>query len=511
MGLNQIPSKGGVPGGNTASRPSSPVIGDTYYDGTVGALLIYDGTKWVPCSAPASQPSIAVADVGDVAYGTVKASVTFTEGTLGGKANGFSAIQNSVTTTSTSNPVVVTFAGNPGSYSFTGTTYNAYGTSPVSESVSQTLTSKPQAPTIGTATAKDARISLEFTAGATGGKAITNYQYSIDGGTTYTAFSPAQTTSPLNITGLTNNQAYTVRIKAVNANGVSGASDASNEATPVPLVITGGTKVTSGGYTYHTFTSSGDFFLQGETITSADILVVAGGAGGAGFNGGGGGAGGLLQFTGQTITPGTYTVTVGSGGNGGGQNWYSLGGSGGNSRFGSLTECIGGGGGRGYNAQDGYSAASGGSGGGGGFINGSGASGTAGQGYSGGNSTGHTGNYNGGSGGGGGAGGPGGNSTYATNIGGVGGIGKTSALINAMGAATGTGQLSGGNYYFAGGGAGNNAESLGGLGGGAQSGGGTNPRSGTANTGGGGGGNDSNPGAGAGGSGIVIVRYAEIV
>ena len=55
-----------------------------------------------------------------------------------------------------------------------------------------------------------------------------------------------------------------------------------------------------------------------------------------------------------------------------------------------------------------------------------------------------------------GAGGAGGNSTYATSTGGVGGIGATSALINAMGTATGYGQLSSGNYYFAGGGAGNN-------------------------------------------------------
>jgi hypothetical protein len=510
MGLNQIPSKGGVPGGNTASRPSSPVIGDTYYDGQVGALVIYDGTSWVPCSAPASKPTIAVTDVGDVAYGTVKASVAFTEGTLGGKANGFSVIQNSVTTTSTSNPIVVTFSGNPGSYSFTGTSYNAFGTSPVSESVSQTLTSRPQAPTIGTATGGDSELTVTFTAGATGGKSITNYQYSIDGGTTYTAFSPAQTTSPLTVTGLTNGTPYTVKIKAVNANGVGAASDASNEVTPIPIEVTGGTITTTGGYTYHAFTSNGTFAVQGITL-NADILVVAGGAGGAGFSaGGGGGAGGLLTFTGQSLSAGNYTVTVGSGGSGGPQNWYSLGGSGGNSRFGSLTECIGGGGGRGYNAADGYAAASGGSGGGGGLISGAPGSGTAGQGNSGGYGSGHTGNYVGGGGGGGGAGATGGNAPGGgSQTGGAGGIGATSALINAMGAATGKGQLSGGNYYFAGGGSGYR-NTAGGLGGGGK---GDNndgvPFIGTANTGGGGGG--SNESGGAGGSGIVIVRYAEIV
>ena len=52
MGLSQIPSKGGVPSGNTASRPGSPVIGDTYYNGQLEVLEIYNGTQWKPVSAP---------------------------------------------------------------------------------------------------------------------------------------------------------------------------------------------------------------------------------------------------------------------------------------------------------------------------------------------------------------------------------------------------------------------------------------------------------------------------
>lgn len=513
MGLQQIPSKGGVPGGNTASRPSSPITGDTYYDGQAGALLIYDGTKWVPCSAPASQPTISIADVGTVDYGTVRASVTFTEGTLGGKANGYTAIQGSTTATSTSNPVTITVSGNPGSYSFTGTSYNAFGTSPVSEAVSQTLTSRPAAPTIGTATGGDRKLTVTFTAGATGGKSITNYQYSVDGGTTYTAFSPAQTTSPLTVSGLTNETAYTVKIKAVNANGAGAASDASNEVTPLPVVITGGTITTTGGYTYHAFTSNGTFSVQGAVL-DADILVVAGGGGGASFTGAGGGAGGLLTFTNQTIGAGTKSVVVGSGGSGGPNNWHSIGSSGGNSQFGSLTECIGGGGGRGYNAADGYQGGYGGSGGGGGFISGTPGSGVSGQGYSGGYGSGHSGNYVGGAGGGGGAGGSGGNSPGgggSSQAGGVGGIGATSALLNAMGAATGYGELSGGNYYFAGGGGGFR-DATPGLGGGGH--GGTQNSlntNGTAGTGGGGGGDAGPNNGGNGGSGIVIVRYAEIV
>ena len=172
MGLQQIPSKGGIPSGNTASRPSNPVIGDTYYDGTLGFLMIYDGTNFIACSAPALPPTIAVTDVGtSVAYGTVQASVAFTENANGGKAATFTATQGSTTSTSASSPIVLTVSGNPGSYSFTGTASNGFGTSASSVSVSQTLTSVPVAPTIGTATAtgNSGEISLTFSAGSTGG------------------------------------------------------------------------------------------------------------------------------------------------------------------------------------------------------------------------------------------------------------------------------------------------------------------------------------------------------
>ena len=83
----------------------------------------------------------------------------------------------------------------------------------------------PTAATITTATPSeippgDRSLSVEFTAPSTsGGKAISNYKYSLDGGATYTAFSPAQTTSPLVISGLSVNSTYNVKVKAINENG----------------------------------------------------------------------------------------------------------------------------------------------------------------------------------------------------------------------------------------------------------------------------------------------------
>jgi hypothetical protein len=268
----------------------------------------------------------------------------------------------------------------------------------------------------------------------------------------------------------------------------------------VPYATGGDTIMTDGTYWYHAFRSSGTF--TPAKGLSCDVLAVAGGGGAASYAGGGGGAGGLLTFTSQSLTATNYTVTIGAGGaNSGtdiGTNIYGSDGI--NSQFGSLTACIGGGGGGGGSGFGTSLGRAGGSGGGGGGRSGTayGGAGTSGQGYAGGDN--NASGYNGG--GGGGAGGAG---ATGSGIGGQGGIGATSALINAMGSATSTGQLVSTSYYFAGGGGGYGSppSADGGYGGG----GGSAVANGTANTGGGGG-TSSAFAYGNGGSGIVIVRYA---
>ena len=86
--------------------------------------------------------------------------------------------------------------------------------------------SAPGAPTGITAAPGSGTATLTFTAGAANGSAIFNYKYSTDG-TTYTALNGttgAPLTSPITISGLTNNTWYTIYLKAVNANGDSVAS-----------------------------------------------------------------------------------------------------------------------------------------------------------------------------------------------------------------------------------------------------------------------------------------------
>jgi len=54
---------------------------------------------------------------------------------------------------------------------------------------------------------------------------ILNFEYSLDGGASWIAESPAVTSGPLNITGLTNGQSYQVAVRAVNAAGAGPASN----------------------------------------------------------------------------------------------------------------------------------------------------------------------------------------------------------------------------------------------------------------------------------------------
>ena len=96
--------------------------------------------------------------------------------------------------------------------------------------------SAPAAPTSLSAAAGNTEATIGFTAGANGGSEITNYKYSLDG-STFTALSPAATTSPVTIPGLTNGTTHSIYLKAVNVAGDSPASSPVT-VTPVAPVVT---------------------------------------------------------------------------------------------------------------------------------------------------------------------------------------------------------------------------------------------------------------------------------
>jgi hypothetical protein len=480
--INALPP--GYGRGNTASRPVSPTVGDIYVNTQTGFVEIYESTGWSQVGGIASTVTgvTATNSPSGRAFNNGAASITFTPGSVLGKTYVVTSSPGSYTASGTASPITITGLQSSTQYTYTVVASNNYGTASASSASSAvTATTVPQAPTIGTATGENAQASVTFTANSTGGSAITGYTVTSSPGN----ITASGATSPVVVTGLTNGTSYTFTVVATNANGTSAASSVSNSVTPVALTVTGGTLSSDATYNYRTFTSSGTLNVTGSI--NADILVVAGGGGAGGFaSAGGGGAGGLVYLSSQSLTTNSYSITVGAGGPPGANTWYQLGSQGVNSRFGSLTEAIGGGGGRSYNAADGYyPAGNGGSGGGGGSNGGAGGQGTTGQGNNGGSGLY---DYNNG-GGGGGAGSAG--STYSA--------GQGSGSYSSWGAATSTGVLINTTRYYAGGGNGRDGVTTNGA---AAAG-----VAGAANTGQGAGSTYSSQTSG--GSGIVIVRYAK--
>jgi hypothetical protein len=287
--------------------------------------------------------------------------------------------------------------------------------------------------------------------------------------------------------------------------------------TVIALSATGGTVVSTGGITYHVFTSSSTLTVTGAG--TINYLLVGGGGGGGDRHGGGGGAGGVVSGR-WNASVGNYTVTVGAGGqygatDEGGVTAYGFpngcGTKGGDTSISGVNTAYGGGGGGSY---DGNPDGTVGSGGGGGGTSLPGVAGTAGQGNSGG-----SGSFPGG-GGGGGAGGVGANADTST-----GGVGTSSYSSHLLAAGYGTTfavptspntVISGGVAYIAGGGGGASGSSPGPGGSGGLGGGGrgdwdaANITAGTPNTGGGGGATrsyDVTTTGRNGGSGLVLIWY----
>ena len=288
----------------------------------------------------------------------------------------------------------------------------------------------------------------------------------------------------------------TIAISVANQDGTPSSNSVNITVGSPP---SGGSISTSGGYRYHTFTSTANFVVPSGFSTTVEYLLVAGGGGGGTDDAGGAGAGGFL--TGSTsVSAGNYLISIGGSG-ARGANGTSNGGNNGGNTTGFGATAIGGGGG---GHQSSVTANSGGSGGGGGHAanpDGSGApgaSGTSGQGNNGGDGRGYGDPWAAGGGGG----------ASQTGFAGVNGSG-TSGNGGAGSSWNGFGPYAGG-----GGGQYRNQNRPGGSGGGGRGSNGVNTSAatdGSTNTGGGGGGggnsNTSDLG-GNGGSGIAIVRYA---
>lgn len=259
---------------------------------------------------------------------------------------------------------------------------------------------------------------------------ITDYQYSLDGGTTFNSMGTI--ISPYTINNIAStSQILMIRPVLGNLVGSPSKPFTINPSLTPKATYTNCTILYTSTYEYYVFTNtSASSTLSFSNTTNIEYLVVgAGGNGGPCNNGGGGGAGGVLNTT-ATISSGT-TLTINVGNYATYNNTQAT--RGGNSTISGtgITNGTAYGGGSGAAAWNyAFAANTGGSGGGGGSYGyatggaattGSGYNGTSGGTATGGNGTGF------GSGGGGGAGGNGkdGKTILPTGVGGAGGDGTS--------------------------------------------------------------------------------------
>ena len=157
-----------------------------------------------------------------------------------------------------------------------GACTNASGTCTVSMTAAQSVTAMfalsgtvPGAPTIGTATAGNARATVSFTGPTnTGGSPITGYTVTSSPG----GITASGAVSPITVTGLTNGMAYTFTATATNSVGTSAPSAPSNSV--IPATTPGAPVITSAS------TASGtvnQFFSYQITATNSPTSYGASG------------------------------------------------------------------------------------------------------------------------------------------------------------------------------------------------------------------------------------------
>ena len=198
----------------------------TTADATLSALALSDVTL-VPTFVSSTETYTAT--VGNsVMQTTVTATPTQSDATVAFKDGADNALTNPVTLAVGANVIKAVVTAQDGT---TTKTYTVFiDVSDVDEPPTE-----PDAPTGLSATVSDQEVDLIWTAPASnGGATILRYEYEQDGSGTWT--STGGTATSYTVTGLTNGQTYTFRVRAVNRVG-AGLATSSRSATPTSTVV----------------------------------------------------------------------------------------------------------------------------------------------------------------------------------------------------------------------------------------------------------------------------------
>jgi uncharacterized repeat protein (TIGR03803 family) len=263
-------------GTQSNSSVSSPIVVSGLTNGVAVTctVLATNGVGNGPPSAASSSVTPATVPgaptIGTATAGNSSVSVTFTPpGSNGGSAiTGYTATCGTQSNSGAASPIVVSGLTNGVPVNCTVLSTNGVGNgSPSAASDSVTPATVPGAPTIETATAGNASVSVSFTApGDHGGSPITGYLATCD------AQSNSGTSSPIVVRGLMNGAAVTCTVRATNSVGNGPSSAASDSVTPatVPEAPTIGAATAGNASVSVTFTAparDGGSPITGYTAT----------------------------------------------------------------------------------------------------------------------------------------------------------------------------------------------------------------------------------------------------
>ena len=198
----------------------------------LGAAKILGAATPAVSGMPGTRPRAPEMLTAEAGNGQVK--LTWEAPSFGGTPTGYEISSDggkTWTATSTALSHTVMYLTNGQAYVFLVRAVNAIGTGPPSGSASATPRAVPAAPTGLAAAAGNGEVKLTWTAHPEG-VTLLRFEYTTDSGTTWTAIegNPVSKVSHV-VTGLTNDQEYTFRLRVVNSVGNSAASTAV-KATP---------------------------------------------------------------------------------------------------------------------------------------------------------------------------------------------------------------------------------------------------------------------------------------
>src|SRR5210317_420328 len=296
------------------------ITGENFNSGDVAKFIANDDTEFTSPTTTVNSPTQITARITsniDATKEPYKVSITSAGGLTGTLSSAFNI---------DASPVWTTSAGNIGSLD-EGTSANI------------------------TVSATDAEGDA-ITYAETGGSVLSGAGFSMSSGGVITGTAPT----------VSGSATYTFNARATSGTNFTDrtfniiVSDPPSGGNSTGTYTYGGTT-----YTFHKFTSNGNFVLgSGKTV---DIFMIGGGGGTTGDNAGGGGAGGLIFRPSLVLSAATYAITVGNGGTGTSAGSQSSSTTGQNSTFGSLLTALGGGFGGSSSVTTGGEGGSGGGGG----------------------------------------------------------------------------------------------------------------------------------------------------